>query len=168
VGSVLAVGTAVYTGVLLSVVKAIPLWNTPVLPALFLVSAISTGMGLSFDLAATLALPEIHRRYAAMPLVHMIFIGLEVFLLALLMIVSLGKGGEAAESAKLILMGNRSVIFWVVVIGFGMVYPFMVHVYAFARHSHGFMSGILSGAGIVIAGLFVRYLIVAAAIPLAI
>jgi polysulfide reductase chain C len=167
VGSVLAVGTAVYTGVLLAVVRAVPLWNTPVLPALFFVSAISTGMGLSFDLAATLAVPEIHRRYAAMPLVHMIFIGLEVALLALLMFVSLNQGGEAAESAKLILIGNRSVVFWVLVIGFGMVYPFMVHVYAFARQSHGFLSGILSGAGIVIAGLFVRYLIVAAAIPIA-
>jgi formate-dependent nitrite reductase membrane component NrfD len=167
VGSVLAIGTAVYTGVLLAVVEAVPLWNTPVLPALFLVSAISTGMGLSLDLAATLAVPEVHRRYTAMPLIHMFFIGMEVILLALLLYVSLVRGGEAAESAKLILMGNRSVIFWVVVIGFGMVYPFMVHVYAFARHSHGFVSGILSGAGIVVAGLFVRYLIVAAAIPLA-
>jgi formate-dependent nitrite reductase membrane component NrfD len=164
-GSVLALGTAAYTGILLSVVQAVPLWNTPVLPALFLVSAISTGMGLSFDLAATLALPEIHRRYEVMPLVHMFFIGLEVVLLALLMFVALRQGGEAAESAKLILLGNRSVIFWVLVIGFGMVYPFMVHVYAFARHSHGYVSGVLSGAGIVIAGLFVRYLIVAAAIP---
>ncbi len=167
VGSVLAIGTAVYTGVLLSVVRAVPLWNTPVLPLLFLVSAISTGMGLSFDLSATLALPEVHRRYATMPLIHMFFIGLETALLGLLLIVAINRGGEAAESARLILMGNRSVIFWVLVIGFGMVYPFMVHVYAFARHSHGFLSGILSGAGIVIAGLFVRYLIVAAAIPVA-
>ncbi|MGD8623358.1 MAG: polysulfide reductase NrfD [Anaerolineae bacterium] len=165
VGVFLAVGTAVYTGVLLSVVRAVPLWNTPVLPALFLVSAISTGMGLSFDLAATLAVPEIHRRYTAMPLVHMLFIGLETMLLALLMILALNQGGEAAESAKLILIGNRSVVFWVLVIGFGMVYPFMVHIYAFARHSHGYLSGILAGAGIVIAGLFVRYLIVAAAVP---
>jgi formate-dependent nitrite reductase membrane component NrfD len=95
----------------------------------------------------------------------MLFIGLEVVLLGLLLFFALRQGGEAAESAKLILMGNRSVIFWVLVIGFGMVYPFMVHVYAFARHSHGHLSGVLSGAGIVIAGLFVRYLIVAAAIP---
>jgi len=166
VGSALAVGTALYTGVLLAVVQAVPFWNSPVLPALFLVSAISTGMGLSFDLAATLAVPELHRRYAAMPLVHMFFIGLEMVLLALLMILALNQGGEAAESAKLILMGNRSVVFWVLVIGFGMIYPFMVHIYAYARHSHGFVSGILSGAGIVVAGLFVRYLVVAAAIPL--
>jgi formate-dependent nitrite reductase membrane component NrfD len=165
VGAVLAIATAVYTGVLLSVVQAVPLWNTPILPALFLVSAISTGMGLAFDLSATLAMPELHRRYNHMPLVHMIFIGLEIALLALLLITALSQGGEAAESAKLILMGNGSVVFWVLVVGFGMVYPFMVHVYAFARKSHGYLSGILSGVGIVIAGLFVRYLIVAAAIP---
>jgi formate-dependent nitrite reductase membrane component NrfD len=165
VGSVLAIATAIYTGVLLSVVSAVPLWNTPVLPALFLVSAVSTGMGLTFDLAATLAVPEIHRRYNHMPLIHLIFIGLEIALLALLLILALNRGGEAAESARLIVLGNRSVTFWVLVVGFGMVYPFMVHVYAFARKSHGYVSGILSGVGIVIAGLFVRYLIVAAAIP---
>ncbi len=165
-GSLFAVGTAVYTGILLSVVEAVPFWNSPVLPVLFLVSAISTGMGLTFDLAATLAVPDIHRRYRAMPIVHLTFIGLEVILLALLMFLSLQRGGEAAESAKLILLGNRSVIFWVLVMGFGMVYPFIVHAYAFVRKSHGFVSGILSGAGIVLAGLFVRYLIVTAAIPM--
>jgi formate-dependent nitrite reductase membrane component NrfD len=165
VGSVLAIGTAIYTGVLLSVVKAVPLWNTILLPALFLVSAVSTGMGLTFDLAATLAVPELHRRYSHMPLIHLIFIGLEIALLALLLIMALDQGGAAAESARLILLGNRSVVFWVLVVGFGMVYPFMVHVYALARKTHGYVSGILSGAGIVIAGLFVRYLIVAAAIP---
>jgi formate-dependent nitrite reductase membrane component NrfD len=165
VGCVLAVGTAVYTGVLLSVVRAVPLWNTPILPALFLVSAVSTGMGLCLDLSATLAVPEIQRRFKQLPLVHMGLIGLEIALLALFLIVSLNQGGEAAESARLIVLGNRSVVFWVMVVGFGMVYPFVVHVYAFARHSHGYISGILSGVGIVIAGLFVRYLIVAAAIP---
>jgi formate-dependent nitrite reductase membrane component NrfD len=165
IGAVLAIGVAIYTGVLLSVVQAVPLWNTPILPALFLVSAISTGLGLAFDISATLAIPELHRRYRHMPLVHLVFIGLEIALLALLLITALNQGGEAAQSARLILVGDRSVVFWIVVVGFGMVYPFMVHVYAFARQSHGYVSGVLSGAGIVIAGLFVRYLIVAAAIP---
>ena len=168
VGGVLAIGTAIYTGVLLSVVQAVPLWNTPVLPALFLVSAVSTGMGLTFDLAATLAVPEVHRHYRHMPLIHMVFIGLEIGLLALLLVMALMEGGVAAESAKLILIGKSSVVFWVLVMGFGMFYPLMVHVYAFARKAHGYRSGVLSGAGIVIAGLFVRYLIVAAAIPVAI
>ena len=82
------------------------------------------------------------------------------------MLVSLNRGGEAAESATQILVGNLSVFFWVLVVGFGRVYPFLVHTNAFARHRHGYLSGILAGAGIVIAGLFVRYLVVAAAIPI--
>ena len=165
VGAVLAIGTALYTGVLLSVVNAVPLWATPVLPALFLVSAISTGMGLCIDLSATMAVPTIHRRFKQLPLVHLVFIGLELALLGLLLGMALHQGGEAAQSAMLILAGRGSVAFWVLVIGFGMIYPLMVHAYAFARQSHGYVSGILSGVGIVIAGLFVRYLIVAAAIP---
>ena len=44
-GIIFAVATAVYTGVLLGVVKAIPFWNTPLLPVLFFISSVSTGIG---------------------------------------------------------------------------------------------------------------------------
>jgi formate-dependent nitrite reductase membrane component NrfD len=165
VGMVLAVGTALYTGVLLSVVEAIPLWATPIVPALFLVSAVSTGMGLCIDLAATMVVPDVQQRFKNLPLVHILLVALEVALLGLLLVTALNKGGEAAESARLILTGPGSVAFWVLVVGCGMVYPLVVHVYALARHRHGYLSGILSGAGLVMAGLFVRYLIVAAAVP---
>ena len=165
VGSVLAVATAAYTGVLLSVVEAVPFWNTLILPLLFIVSAVSTGMGLTIDLAATLAIPTVQRRFKYLPIIHIVFIGLEALLLGLLLVLALNKGGVAAESAKLILTGPGSILFWVIVGGFGLLYPLLVHAYALARHAHGYLSGILSGAGIVIAGLFVRYLIVAAAIP---
>lgn len=165
VGIVLAVGTALYTGVLLSVVEAIPLWATPVVPALFLVSAVSTGMGLCIDLAATLVVPDVQQRFKNLPLVHILLVALEVALLGLLLVTALNKGGEAAESARLILTGPGSVAFWVLVVGCGMVYPLVFHVHAFARHRHGYLSGILSGVGLVMAGLFVRYLIVTAAVP---
>ncbi len=168
VGSVLALGTAAYTGVLLSVVEAVPFWNTLVLPALFIVSAVSTGMGLTIDLAATLAVPTVQRRFVYLPIIHIVFIGLEALLLGLLLVLALSEGGPAAESARLILTGPGSVLFWVIVGGFGLLYPLLVHAYALARHAHGYLSGILSGVGIVIAGLFVRYLIVAAAVPVAV
>ncbi len=45
INAAFAVGTAIYTGLLLGVVKAVPFWNTPMVPLLFLVSALSTGMG---------------------------------------------------------------------------------------------------------------------------
>lgn len=45
---VFAVGTAVYTGLLLALVQAVPFWNQPLLPVLFLLSALSTGIGAVF------------------------------------------------------------------------------------------------------------------------
>ena len=165
VGIALAVGTALYTGVLLSVVQAVPLWATPVLPVLFLVSAVSTGVGLCIDLSATLAVPSVQERFRNLPIAHMTLIVLELALLGLLLGLALNQGGEAAESARLILSGPWAAAFWVLVIGFGMLYPLMIHAYALIRHSHSYLSGILSGVGIVLAGLFVRYLIVAAAVP---
>jgi len=38
-----AFATAIYTGILLKATKSVPLWNTSLLPILFLVSALSTG-----------------------------------------------------------------------------------------------------------------------------
>lgn len=174
VGSVLAVGTALYTGVLVSAVgPAIPLWSQPLLPflriplvpVLFLVSAVSTGLGLTFDLATTLAWPHAHHEIRNMPLVHVALIGLENVLIGLLLISALQSGGAAAESARLVLTGPLSVIFWIGVVVVGLVYPIVVHMYAIGARHHTLLSGIGSGAAIVLAGLFLRYLIVTAGIP---
>lgn len=174
VGSVFAVATAIYTGVLISAVgPAVPLWSQPVLPflplpmlpVLFLVSAVSTGLGLTFDLAATIAMPHIHEQVRSMPLIHIILIGLENILIGLLFISALSAGGAAADSARLVMYGPLSVIFWVGVVLIGLAYPFVVHAYAIGAGRHSLMSGIGSGVGIVVAGLFLRYLIVIAGIP---
>lgn len=173
-GSVFAVATAVYTGVLLSAVgPAVPLWSQPVLPflplpmlpLLFLVSAVSTGLGLTFDLAATIATPRIHEQVQPMPFIHILLIGLENILIGLLLITALSAGGAAAESARAILYGPLRIIFWVGVVLIGLVYPFVVHAYAIGAGRHSLWSGIGSGVGIVVAGLFLRYLIVVAGIP---
>ena len=45
-GAICGIGVAVYTGILLLAAESIPLWNTPLLPALFTVSALATGAAL--------------------------------------------------------------------------------------------------------------------------
>lgn len=167
VGAVLAVGVGIYTGILLSVVRAVPLWNTPLLPLLFLVSAGSTGMGLTIDLGATMAVPDVARRFHALPIIHIVLIGLEAVLIGLVLAAAWLKGGVAAESALLMVSGPHSIIFWAFVVFPGLFFPFVVHAYAIGARRHGAVSGILSGAGIVIAGLFLRYLIVFSGIPVA-
>src|SRR5512139_1463614 len=83
VGSVLAVGVAIYTGVLISAVgPAVPFWSQPLLPflpipimpLLFLISAISTGQALAFDLAATIVDPKIQHQMRGMDLAHIVLI----------------------------------------------------------------------------------------------
>ena len=174
VTAVLAVGVAIYTGVLISAVgPAVPFWSQPVLPflpismmpLLFLVSAISTGMALTFDLVATIAIPDIQQQMRVMDLSHIVLIGVENVLIGLLLLSAMNAGGAAAESARMIMYGPLSVIFWVGVVLIGLVYPFVVHAYAIGAGRHSLWSGIGSGAGILIAGLFLRYLIVTAGIP---
>jgi formate-dependent nitrite reductase membrane component NrfD len=174
VGSVLAVGVAIYTGVLISTVgPAVPFWSLdilpflpiPMMPVLFLVSALSTGMALTFDLSATIAAPHIHEQMGPMALVHIILIGLENILIGMLLIMALSEGGAAADSAQMIMYGPLRITFWVGVVLIGLVYPFVVHAYAIGAGRHSLWSGIGSGVGIVLAGLFLRYLIVIAGIP---
>lgn len=174
VGSVFALGVAVYTGILLSAVgPAIPFWSTwvlpfipiPMLPFLFLVSALSTGIGLTVDLAATLVVPDVCHYIRRLPLIHLAMIGIETLLLGLLLITAFLNGGAAARSAYDIVVGPHSIVFWVLIVIPGFIYPFVVQAYAAGLGRHSPASGLGSGIGIVVAGLFLRYLIVVSGVP---
>ncbi len=49
--AVLGFGIMLYTGLLLGLLKAVPFWNTPALPLLFVLSALSTGVAIVLALA---------------------------------------------------------------------------------------------------------------------
>jgi len=173
-GSVFALATGIYTGVLLcGVGPAIPLWSAPLwpglsiplLPILFLVSAISTGMGLTIDMTATISQPETHRRFHSLPVIHMTAIGLEAILVGLLLYSANSLGGAGAMSVNLIASGHMRTVFWIGFVATGLVYPFAVHAYAIGAGKHSIASGIGSGVGIVFAGLMLRYLILTSGMP---
>jgi polysulfide reductase chain C len=58
VGALLAIAIAIYTGVLLGVVRAVPLWNSFILPMVFFVSAMSTGLAACVVLSQVSLLRE--------------------------------------------------------------------------------------------------------------
>ena len=164
----------VSAGVLLCAVgPAIPMWGAPLwpglsiplLPVLFLVSAISTGMGLTIDMTATISEPETPHRFRSLPVIHMAAIGIEAILVGLLLYSAKSLGGAAAQSVDMIVSGHMRVAFWVGFVFVGLVYPFSVHAYAIGAGRHSALSGISSGAGIVFAGLFLRYIILYSGIP---
>jgi len=173
VGGILAVSVAVYTGVLISAVgPAVPFWSTsllpfigiPNLPLLFLVSALSTGVGLTVDLSATLSIPDMSHRVKRLPLIHLAMIGLETLLVGLLLISAFLSGGAAAQAAREIVVGVHSLVFWLLIIIPGFIFPFVVHAYAAGLGGHSALSGLGSGIGIVVGGLFLRYLIIVSGI----
>lgn len=173
VGSVFAVGTALYTGILLSAVgPAIPFWSTsvlpflpiPIMPLLFLVSAISTGVGLTVVLSGTLALGDMQKHIHRLPLIHLALIGLETVLLGLLLTTAFVEGGAAAQAAQDIAIGPRSLVFWILIVLPGFALPLGVLVLArLGRHSRLLDLG--SGIAIVVAGLILRYLVLVSGIP---
>ena len=174
VGSVFAVGTALYTGILLSAVgPAIPFWSTsmlpflpiPMMPLLFLVSAISTGIGLTVDLSGTLALPDMQERFRRLPLIHLALIGIEAVLLGLLLLTAFVEGGAAARAAQDIAMGPRSLVFWILIVLPGFAFPLAVHACALGLGRHPRLVHLGAGMGIVVAGLILRYVVLVSGIP---
>jgi polysulfide reductase chain C len=174
VGSVFAVGTALYTGILLSAVgPAIPFWSTsvlpflpiPMMPLLFLVSAISTGIGLTVDMSGTLALPDMQKRFRRLPVIHLVLIGIEAVLLGLLLFTAFVEGGAAAQSARDIVMGSHSLVFWILIVLLGFAFPLAVHAYTLGLGRHPRLVHLGAGIGVVVAGLILRYLVLVSGIP---
>ncbi len=126
-GSGLAAATATYTGVLIAVVNGVPFWNTPLMPVLFLASAISTGLAVAMIGAAIIDIKTI-RTLSNFALGHVIFIAVEILVLGLLVFMSLTRSVEAAASADMLISGALSPYFWILVVILGMLVPFALSI----------------------------------------
>jgi len=162
---VLAVSTAVYTGVLLSVPPSFPLLNTWLLPVLFSLSALSTGLS-----AAILAGYALARRGGVRLDLHRwsrLHIGLLVVELAALL-AWLGVGSATAAgsaSVQLMVSGALAPVFWIGLVLVGVVGPVLAFVVETAPHGHSCRLALAGEAGVLAGGLTLRYLVLLAAVP---
>ncbi len=127
-GAGLAIATAAYTGLLLAVVEAVPFWNSFIMPILFVVSALSTGLSVTTLVAyfmkkegsTNLKENQVHLSLVAAELIIVvIFFGL----------MSFGSNGPVgAQSAASVLSGSYAVLFWGYFIGLGLLFPLVVFV----------------------------------------
>lgn len=112
----------IYTGVLLSVTAARPLWNTSLLPVLFVVSGLSTATAWNM-----LSRPS---GWELKSLVKwdIGLLALELVIL-LLIVISLLTGTEAHQSAALLILGGPyTPVFWVFVIILGLAAPLWLEI----------------------------------------
>ncbi|MBE0495488.1 MAG: polysulfide reductase NrfD [Campylobacterales bacterium] len=156
----LAVGA--YTGFLLSAIQALPMWNNPILPILFLTSGISAGIasnilvGLLFfksslnpESVKYLLVLDMRAVMSEIPLLIMLFIGMFY-------------GGEAGVLAakSALTQGHLAWIFWCGVVGIGLLTPLTIAFTALRNHAYR-MGFIVANSMIVLLGVFLlRYYIV--------
>ena len=164
-GSLFAVATATYTGVLIAVVNGVPFWNTPMMPVLFLASAISTGLAAAMILAAIIDAKTINT-LSNFALGHVIFLSVEALVLMLLVFMSLTRSTEAAISATMLISGILSPYFWGLVVILGIAIPFILSVIEYLEYGQ-MPKALVVGADLLvpIGGMSLRALIIFSGTP---
>jgi formate-dependent nitrite reductase membrane component NrfD len=177
INAVFAVGTAIYTGLLLGVVKAVPFWNTPMLPLLFLVSALSTGMGAVLLVVGVLrwVMPkqveaekeQVAESVHALSRVDMPLIVTELLVLFFFIFLMVASRSTAAESARYLVSGGYAVAFWLGIVVVGLLVPVTLEAWTLTR-GQGLTFARLTNLSVVvglcllIGGIILRYAILAA------
>lgn len=153
VSIVAGLALGIYTGILLSSLGARPLWSSALLGPLFLVSGLSTSAAVAHVLS-----PDRDERDRLLRLDNLL-IATELGLIALLLI-GLRSATEAQiAAARLVLGGPYTAVFWVGVVGLGLVVPLVLQGLAAARRvAHTGVTAFLVVAG----GLTLRFVIVLA------
>jgi polysulfide reductase chain C len=121
---VFAFATAFYTGILLKATKSIPLWNTYLLPFLFLVSALSTGsMAI---ILSSLGTSLFSLDAAALKILigaEQILVVIEGIILFLYLSQRYKASEQGKDSVRLLLFGEKKVLFWGGIVLLGFIFP---------------------------------------------
>jgi len=118
---------AAYTGILIGVLPFRPLWNTWLLPMLFTVSALDTGVGL-VTAFFTLREPASNTRRLRIILEACIIalIASEAVVLGFFLTDALRRSPDAVLSAQTLISGVLGPAFWIAVVGLGLGLPLLV------------------------------------------
>ena len=166
---VFAVATCVYTGILIGIVVSRPFWNNPLLPILFLISAVSTGIGAVFFITPIvssvlgIASPKTAEFVTRLESADMILIIVEAIAIYLYLTLVFDR---APEAASLLLTGKLSRLFWGGFLVVGLAVPMVIEYFASMMHEGVSQSlvTLVAGVLVLIGGFLMRLLILAAGI----
>lgn len=149
--TILSVILGIYTGILLSAFNARPLWNTSILGPLFLTSGLSTGA------AAIILFSKSHAERLTFAKIDLLLIAIEIFLIIHMFMGFRASTQVQIEASQLFLGGEFTTIFWVFVMGFGLVLPAILEIFELQKKKVPYLIApvlVLSG------GLVFRFIIV--------
>lgn len=133
IATFLGLATAAYTGFLLAASRGVQFWNTPLLPILFVASAMSTGLCIYCAIVSPILLkttPSFRESAAKVRLEIQrldayVMVG-ELFILFAYLNVSLWGGPGASESAQRLISGDLAAAFWIGVVLIGLIIPLAI------------------------------------------
>ena len=155
-------GIMVYTGVMLSTLKAHSFWSTPALPILFTTSALSTACaGIMLSLCGwpgVAAMSDLVAAHHVHELLHVldIILGFAELTILLVMVLSfLGAGNRTQQRvAQRWVKGSYAFAFWGGMICLGLLFPLACYISGHA------IAGVVAAVCVLIGGLLLRGLCV--------
>ena len=156
---ILAFGVAIYSGFVVGFVGAIKLWNSAIMPILFVIAGL-TG-GLAILLATTLG--DATQSMAVVNIMRIVLVGYAVSV-AIYLWVSTYESTAARDSVVRIVQGSIAPTFWVGVVLLGIIIPIVMLFVAPA--AGGASEGLLLAAvvGAIVGGVALRYVILKAGV----
>lgn len=163
VGAVDACVVMVYTALLLYSLPGVPFWHSPFIPALFVVSSVSTGIAcvvMTFSLANGHSMPKgfVGR---IMSLDFALVVAELLMLVAFVGVGLLSSDHPAAFDA--LLFGSLSEAFWIGLVGLGLVAPAALNVCA-RRFRLAYVNPMVVSLLVLVGGAALRYCIVGAGV----
>jgi formate-dependent nitrite reductase membrane component NrfD len=149
----LGVALGIYTGVLLSGLGARPFWSSALLGPLFLLSGLSSAAAFTHLVARDAGERELLAR------ADNVFLAVEFVVIALFLVGLMSASQAHADAARLVLGGPFTAVFWVGVVGLGILFPLLIQPLALThRLAHTPLAPLFVLGG----GLLLRFVFVAA------
>lgn len=167
IGAPIAIGVGMYTGVLLGAIPARPMWNTPMVAQLFLMSAMSSGVATVLLIASLLRSHHLHsERYFLVSFDAMLIV-LEILMLIPFFLHQSLSTWSAAGSLNLVMGGSFTMAFWGGVVLLGLLIPLAIEgfelfpvVWQEQAVKYSRLWGGLSAGLVLIGGFALRYVFV--------
>jgi formate-dependent nitrite reductase membrane component NrfD len=170
-GMILGLVTMYYTGLLLGVIMARPLWSQALIPILFTVSGASTGIALveiAPKFMASRNRPDLEEETKGLASSDVLLMAVESFIVISLLYILYNSTVAASQSADTWLTGSLSWDFWGGFVAIGLAIPFLLYagVLTFWKRSArgSALVTVLAGLFVLVGGLVLRYIVLGAGV----
>ena len=160
--ALLALFVVLYAGVFLSLYPAVPFLNSPLVPVVFVASALATGAAVLTIIGFfRFSRDETIGGFASLLRLDAVLVAIEAIAIAAFIIVSLMGDEAAAHSAAELLSGHSAMLFWLGVVLAGIVVPLSVDVECLRSPNPSLF--VVGAASTLLGGICLRFSLLVAA-----